>query len=105
MTKLYIDTSNSEKVIVKIDDHLYETDSKNKKAQALLPFIESALVKESVAINDIAEINVNTGPGSFTGLRVGVAVANTLGWALNIPVNGEFVSQKHFTQINYDSVD
>ncbi|MFH1536127.1 MAG: hypothetical protein ABIC96_03620 [Patescibacteria group bacterium] len=34
-------------------------------------------------------IEVETGPGSFTGLRVGVSVANALGFALNIPVNGK----------------
>lgn len=36
----------------------------------------------------ITAIEVNTGPGSFTGTRVGVAVANALGFALDIPVNG-----------------
>lgn len=34
-------------------------------------------------------IEVETGPGSFTGLRVGVSVANALGFALGIPVNGK----------------
>ena len=38
---------------------------------------------------DITEIEVHTGPGSFTGLRVGIAVATTLGKLLNIPVNGQ----------------
>lgn len=39
-------------------------------------------------LKDITAIEVNTGPGSFTGTRVGVAIANALGFALNIPVNG-----------------
>ena len=34
-------------------------------------------------------IEVETGPGSFTGLRVGVSVANALGFTLGIPVNGK----------------
>lgn len=34
-------------------------------------------------------IEVETGQGSFTGLRVGVSVANALGFALGIPVNGK----------------
>ncbi len=34
-------------------------------------------------------IEVETGPGSFTGLRVGVSVANALGFALGIPVNSK----------------
>lgn len=39
-------------------------------------------------LSDITEIQVKTGPGSFTGLRVGVSVAKTLGKLLHIPVNG-----------------
>lgn len=39
---------------------------------------------------DVIEgIEVEEGPGSFTGLRVGASVAQALGFALNIPVNGE----------------
>ena len=38
---------------------------------------------------NIEGIEVETGPGSFTGLRVGVAVANALGFSLGIPVNGK----------------
>ena len=34
-------------------------------------------------------IEVFKGPGSFTGLRVGVAIANALGAAMDIPVNGK----------------
>jgi tRNA threonylcarbamoyladenosine biosynthesis protein TsaB len=39
--------------------------------------------------SDLNEIKVATGPGSYTGLRVGVAVANALAFALGIPVNGK----------------
>ena len=37
---------------------------------------------------DIDELEVNPGPGSFTGTRVGVAIANMLSYALDIKVNG-----------------
>lgn len=42
-------------------------------------------------------IEVETGPGSFTGLRVGVSVANALGFSLGIPVNGK----KMEVELNY----
>ena len=42
-------------------------------------------------------IEVETGPGSFTGIRIGVAVANALAYSLGIPVNG----RKMETEIRY----
>ena len=51
--------------------------------------IEKALKKKKAKLEDIKEIKVQTGPGSFTGLRVGVTVANTLAWVLGIKVNGK----------------
>ena len=46
---------------------------------------------------DLKEVEVEIGPGSFTGLRVGVSVANALGYSLNIPVNGKKIE----TDIQY----
>ncbi len=86
--KLYIDTSNSEKVIVGIDEERFKTDAREEKSQKLLSFIDELLKKQGMKIEEISEIEVNRGPGSFTGLRVGVSVANTLGWVLKVPVNG-----------------
>ena len=83
--KLYIDTSSSEKIIIILGGKKFETDAKVKKAQALLPFIVETLKKEGKTIRDITEVEVNPGPGSFTGLRVGAAVGNALAWALKVP--------------------
>ena len=95
--KLYIDTSDREKVVVGIDDKRFETIAKERSSQTLLPFIDEVLTKRGKKMRDITEVNVSTGPGSFTGLRVGVAVANTLGFVLNVPVNGK----KQELTINY----
>ncbi len=89
--KLFIDTSDREKIIVGLNGKMYETAARKDSSQKLLPFIDEVLKKNKKTVNDITEIEVNTGPGSFTGLRIGVSVANTLGWALNIPVNGKKV--------------
>ncbi len=56
-------------------------------SQVLLPLISKILKKNGKKLQDLKSIEVNIGPGSFTGTRVGVAVANALGFALNIPVN------------------
>lgn len=66
-------------------------------SQVLLPLIIKLLKIEKIALDDLQNIEVETGPGSFTGLKVGVAVANALGFALNIPVNGK----KTETDISY----
>lgn len=87
--KLYIDTSNSEKIIVGLNGELHETDSRKEKAQALLGFIVDLLEKRGKTIKDIDEIEINPGPGSFTGLRVGLAVANTLAAELGVKLNGK----------------
>jgi len=42
----------------------------------------------NIDITKISAIGVNHGPGSFTGTRVGITIANTLGWSLNIPIIG-----------------
>ena len=100
--KLYIDTSNSERIKVGFDEERFEADSREEKSQKLLPFIDELLKKKDKKIEDITEIEVNTGPGSFTGLRVGVSVANTLGWVLGVPVNGKDLRKGQMVDIKYE---
>src|SRR4030042_4030295 len=90
---LKIDTTKREEVTVELIDK--RTDIKDKLvqtqklgSQVLLPMITKILKKNKINFSDLTEIEVNPGPGSFTGTRVGVAVANALGFSLNIPVNG-----------------
>lgn len=101
MAKLYIDTSNSDKISITIDGQQYDSDSKRERAQALLPLVVSSLESLGLGLKDVSEIEVNCGPGSFTGLRVGVAVANALGWSLGVPVNGKLASKGEFVKIKY----
>lgn len=90
---LSINTSDTEEIIISltIDGKIYEkrSQSRREKAQALLSLIYDELKEQGLTIQDVTEIKVHTGPGSFTGLRVGVSVANTLGWSLGLPVNGK----------------
>lgn len=58
-------------------------------SQVLLPLIDRLLKQQGMKPKNLERVEVETGPGSFTGLRVGVSVANALGFALGIPVNGK----------------
>ena len=100
--KLFIDTSSSEKIVIGLDDERFETEARKDKSQKLLPFIDELLKKKKKTVKDITEIEINTGPGSFTGLRVGVSIANTLGWVLGIPVNGKDLRKGEIVEIKYD---
>ncbi|OQM74831.1 tRNA (adenosine(37)-N6)-threonylcarbamoyltransferase complex dimerization subunit type 1 TsaB [Manganibacter manganicus] len=57
-------------------------------AEHLLVVIAEALTAAGIAYADLSAIAVSVGPGSFTGVRVGVATARGLALALNIPAIG-----------------
>lgn len=57
-------------------------------AEQLMPLIRTLLAEAGVTMADLAGIVVGVGPGPFTGLRVGVASALTLGEVLGIGVRG-----------------
>ena len=90
--QLSLDTTRHDKLIVglKIDGRVVvlEESFDFRKSQGILPLIEKVMTQERIGQKDLTEIRVNPGPGSYTGVRVGVAIANTLGLVLQIPVNG-----------------
>jgi tRNA threonylcarbamoyladenosine biosynthesis protein TsaB len=99
--KLFIDTSIAEKIVIGLGEQRFEADAKKERSQKLLPFIDEKLKELNKSIDDISEIEVVTGPGSFTGLRVGVSVANTIGWAQQIQVNGQDIKKSGPITPNY----
>src|SRR3989304_2851526 len=92
--KIKIDTTKREEVKVELEDprngKTQRLIQKQKLgSQVLLPMIVKILKKNELNLKDLTAVEVNCGPGSFTGTRVGVSVANALGFALDIPVNGK----------------
>ncbi len=83
--KMYLDTS-SDTTILKLDDKSYEWESNHTLAKNILTFIHDKLVENNHDWQDITEITFMSGPGSFTGLRIGATVVNTLAHDLNIPL-------------------
>ncbi len=92
---LSIDTSSNKQIQVSLttgkEVYCLSSDATNLKSQVVLLLIDEILKENKLKPTDLTQIEVNLGPGSFTGLRVGVAVANTLGYILKIPVNGNKV--------------
>lgn len=90
---LSINTKDRKSVTVSLkkDDEIVNSLSEQNEygSQVLLPLIERLLKSEEIEFKDLKGIEVETGTGSFTGLRVGVSVANALGFSLGIPVNGK----------------
>ena len=58
------------------------------QGEALMGLIQQVLDKMQIKPADLTQIAVAVGPGSFTGVRIGLATARGLGLALNIPVMG-----------------
>ncbi|MBR2795916.1 tRNA (adenosine(37)-N6)-threonylcarbamoyltransferase complex dimerization subunit type 1 TsaB [Candidatus Saccharibacteria bacterium] len=83
--KMYLDTSTPT-TILKLDSHVYEWNSGRNLAEQLLKFIHDKLQENNKDWQDITEITFMSGPGSFTGLRIGATVVNALAHELQIPL-------------------
>lgn len=63
-----------------------EDDAVSTHSDILLPLVERALATAGVATADLDAIAVGCGPGSFTGLRIGMATAKGLAFAIGAPL-------------------
>lgn len=83
--KMYLDTS-TQTCILKLDDNTYEAELGHDMAEKIFSFIEEKLAENHKSWQDLTEITYMSGPGSFTGLRIGAAIVNTLADQLEIPL-------------------
>jgi tRNA threonylcarbamoyl adenosine modification protein YeaZ len=72
------------------DDVVWEAVSERplQHGEQLAPLVDRALRDTGLARQDLTAIGVGVGPGPFTGLRVGLVTARTLGFVLELPVYG-----------------
>ena len=84
---LAIDTSTSRTSVAIIEDGSVLYSGFKDGATAHGPSLP-ALVQEALAVSDVDEVVVGMGPGPFTGLRVGIAFAQSFAVAREIPVRG-----------------
>lgn len=90
MKVLHIETSSINcSVAVSIHStivSIVEKEEANIHASMLTVFIEQAITKANIELKDLDAIAVGAGPGSYTGLRIGVSTAKGLCYALGIPL-------------------
>ena len=84
---LAIDTSTSRTSVAIIEDGQVVFSGFQDGATAHGPSLP-ALVQEALAVSDVDDVVVGMGPGPFTGLRVGIAFAQSFALAREIPVRG-----------------
>lgn len=87
---LTLDTSTATLTIALVDGDIvvgeYAEELHRNHSIRLHPAIEQLMESKQVSMNDLTAIAVGSGPGSYTGIRIAVATAKTIGWALSIPV-------------------
>lgn len=90
MISLFLDTCNKNIVIGLLEDNklidktVYIND--NNLSEKLLPSIKELLDKNNIKVNNLNRIYVSVGPGSFTGIRIGLTVAKVMSWSLKIDI-------------------
>src|SRR5438128_1676724 len=90
---LWINTADRKKIEVALKKDGEVVSSKFAEndfgSQVLLNLITDILKENKLEFSDLKGIEIEKGPGSYTGLKVGASVANALGFSLGIPVNSK----------------
>ncbi|MCB4799296.1 tRNA (adenosine(37)-N6)-threonylcarbamoyltransferase complex dimerization subunit type 1 TsaB [Neotamlana laminarinivorans] len=81
-TNCSVSVSKNGETIALIEDN----DKGYSHAERLHVYIDEVLMKASITTQDLNAIAVSKGPGSYTGLRIGVSTAKGLSFSLNIPL-------------------
>lgn len=90
MISIFLDTSTKNITISIIKDceqiYFFHEEIFEDLSVKILPLIDNALKLCSLKISDIKRIYITTGPGSFTGIRIGLTIMKVLAWSLNIEI-------------------
>ncbi len=90
MRYLFINSATANLVVAILMDgkiiYLYDNNDDKDTSSKIMPVIDEAFKKSSITPKEIDKIFVVNGPGSFTGIRVGLTVAKVMGYSFDIPV-------------------
>lgn len=94
MISLFLDSCYRKIIVAVLKDNqlIYKKieENDNHLSEIFLPMIKEALDTLNYSLNDVTKIYIVNGPGSFTGIRVGVTTAKVIAWGLNkeiIPIS------------------
>lgn len=91
MINLFIDTCTKYLILALYKNNeiieYFQMEADNNLSVLLLPKIDELLKKSNLKIKDVDKIYVSNGPGSFTGIRIGVTTAKTIAYGLNKEIN------------------
>ncbi len=83
---------------------VYKWQAHRQLAETIHIKIKELLAKHDVSLENLTGITAFLGPGSFTGLRIGISVANSLAYGLKLPIAGS-QADKWFIQSFGDLID
>lgn len=87
---LFIDSATTNLVVAIIINnkisYIFNNNIGHDTSSQMMPVLSEAFNKANLKPQDINKIFIVTGPGSFTGIRVGLTVAKTMAYCLNIPI-------------------
>ena len=89
MKILGIDTANGLSVSLLCENEIFEkttTGGKGVTSQNIIPLVDCVLKENNLSLHEVDGIACVVGPGSFTGIRIGVSVANAFGFSLSKPL-------------------
>lgn len=90
MYSLFIDTHASNIILVLYKDNQIikkvTQESSMSHSVYCLPLIKSLLEESNLELKDLSLLLVVNGPGSFTGIRIGMTIAKVIAYSLNIPI-------------------
>ena len=87
---LFIDTHTELITIaLKTNDNLFIKTKESEYSHSIytMPMIEELFKENNLNVKDLDEIIVVNGPGSFTGIRIGLSIAKTIAYALNLKIH------------------
>ena len=90
MNTLYIDTHSSNVELVLYQNGKFvgmlQSSSYQNHGSIIIPLLNELLEKFHLTVHELNDIIVVNGPGSFTGIRLGITIAKMLAFTLNIPI-------------------